>query len=86
VNLILQGRIVAAWADLLERECRQLIASGCHVALDLSEVFYIGRSGCEALSRLGKAGARIFGCSPLIAATLEQAGIVGGAELKVGGA
>jgi anti-anti-sigma regulatory factor len=75
VNLILQGHIVAEWADLLERECVELGRSGRSVTLDLSEVAYIGRSGFQALSRLSGAGVGIIGCSPLIADMLELDGI-----------
>ena len=75
VSLVLQGRIVAEWADLLERECAELMLSPLRVVLDLSEVVFIGRHGVEVLGRLGRAGARIVGCTPLIAAMLEQEGI-----------
>jgi anti-anti-sigma regulatory factor len=75
VSLILLGHIVAEWADLLERECFELSRSGHTVALDLSGVVYIGRSGFEALSRLSRAGVGIIGCSPLIADILEHEGI-----------
>jgi anti-anti-sigma regulatory factor len=75
VALILQGRIVAEWADLLERECQELGRSGLRVVLDLSDVVFIGRSGLEVLGRLGREGVSISGCSPLIAAMLEQEGI-----------
>ena len=75
VTLVLHGRIVAEWADLLERECLELLRSETRVVLDLSEVVFIGRSGLEVLGRLGQAGVGIAGCSPLIAAMLEQEGI-----------
>jgi anti-anti-sigma regulatory factor len=75
VSLALQGRIVAEWADLLERECAELMRPKLRVVLDLSEVVFIGRYGVEVLGRLGRAGARIIGCTPLIAAMLEQEGI-----------
>ena len=75
VSLLLQGRIVAEWADLLERECGELMRSKLRVVLDLSEVVFIGRYGVEALGRLGRAGVRVIGCTPLIAAMLEQEGI-----------
>ena len=75
VSLVLQGRIVAEWADLLESECAELMRSRLRVVLDLSEVVFIGRHGVEALGRLGRAGARVIGCTPLIAAMLEQEGI-----------
>jgi len=75
VSLVLQGRIVAEWADLLERECAELMLSPLRVVLDLSEVVFIGRHGVEVLGRLGRAGVRVIGCTPLIAAMLEQEGI-----------
>ena len=75
VVLNLQGRIVAEWADLLERECAEPMRSGLHVVLDLSEVVLISRVGVEALGRLVRAGARVIGCTPLVGAMLEQEGI-----------
>jgi anti-anti-sigma regulatory factor len=75
VVLILEGRIVAAWADMLERVCLEAMRSGRPVVLDLSGVAFIARSGREALGRLSRAGVGITGCSPLIAEMLEQDGI-----------
>jgi anti-anti-sigma regulatory factor len=75
VTLALQGRIVAEWADLLERECADVMRSKLRVVLDLSEVVFIGRHGVETLGRLGRAGVRFTGCTPLVAAMLEQEGI-----------
>ena len=75
VVLVLQGRIVAEWADLLERECAELSRSDLLVALDLAEIVCIDRSGFEVLSRLSRAGIVITSCSPLMADTLEQEGI-----------
>jgi anti-anti-sigma regulatory factor len=72
VALLLQGRIAAEWADRLVRECEALTRSGFRVVLDLSDVVFIGRSGLEALGRLGRAGVGIVGSSPLIAAMLER--------------
>jgi anti-anti-sigma regulatory factor len=75
VTLRLQGRIVAEWAELLERECRSLMRFGHRVVLDLSDVVFIGRSGVGVLGRVSRGGVRIVGCTPLIAAMLEQEGI-----------
>lgn len=75
VELSLQGRIVGAWAALLERECLESRRSGSRVVLDLQRVVFIGRTGLEALIRLGRAGVRIVGCTPLFAAMLEHEGI-----------
>jgi anti-anti-sigma regulatory factor len=78
VTLVLQGRVLAEWADLLERECGKLVRSKSRVVLDLTEVEFIGRYGVAALGRLCLAGVRIIGCTPLIAAVLEQEGIAVG--------
>jgi hypothetical protein len=75
VDLILEGRVAGAWADLLEHECEALIERGFRVDLDLSEVVYIARAGLEALGRLDRIGIRVTGCSPLIAGVLTQEGI-----------
>lgn len=75
VVLLLQGHIVAEWAELLERECMELSRCGLRIVLDLSGVVLIGRSGLEVLGRLGRSGFPIVGCSPLIADMLEQEGI-----------
>jgi anti-anti-sigma regulatory factor len=75
VVLILEGRIVGAWAVLLERECEDLVRSGFRVILDFSDVIFISRSGVEALGRLGRAGVLIIDCPPLIAAMLAEEGI-----------
>jgi anti-anti-sigma regulatory factor len=75
VVLILEGRIVAAWAVLLERECEDLIRAGIRVVLDFSDVIFISRSGVEALGRLGRAGVLIVESPPLIAAMLAEEGI-----------
>ena len=82
VILILQGRIVAEWAEVLESECLDLIRSGIRVALDLSGVVFIARSGVHVLGRLGRIGVGIKGCSPLIADMLEQEGIAVGRNVE----
>jgi anti-anti-sigma regulatory factor len=78
VILILQGRIVAEWPEVLERECMEMIQAGLRITLELSGVVFIGRSGVEVLGRLGRAGVVMKGCSPLIADMLEQEGIAAG--------
>ena len=82
VILIIQGLIVAEWADVLERECMKLGRSGLRVALDLSGVVFIGRAGLAVLGRLDQAGVEIMGCSPLIADMLEQEGIEVGRNIE----
>jgi anti-anti-sigma regulatory factor len=73
--LALQGRFVAAWADLLERECAEAGRFGLPVALDLTEVRYVSRAGLAILARLCRGGVVLAACPPLIAEMLEQEGI-----------
>jgi len=75
VVLVLQGRLVGAWAELLESECTEAGRSGLGVVVDLSEVVFIGRSGFEVLGRLSRSGVEVIGCTPLIAAMLAQEGV-----------
>lgn len=82
VVLILQGRIVAEWADLLESECLELSRSGLRVWLDLAGVTFIGRPGVDVLGRLVRSGIEIVGCSALIADMLEQEGIEAARDIE----
>jgi anti-anti-sigma regulatory factor len=75
VILIVEGRIVGEWADLLEDVCLDRIRAGFVVVLDLSSVVFIGRRGIAALDRLVRIGTRITRCPPLIADLLEEEGI-----------
>jgi anti-anti-sigma regulatory factor len=73
--LVLEGRFVDAWADVLERECAEAERSGLAVALDLSEVRYVSPAALAAVARLCRRGVAIAACPPLIAEMLEQEGI-----------
>ena len=59
VVLLLQGYIVVEWAELLERECEELIRSGLRVVLDLSEVAFIGDSSDPRAPCDDREGARV---------------------------
>jgi anti-anti-sigma regulatory factor len=84
VILLLEGHILLEWAELLERECEALLRSGRHVALDFSRVVFIGRTGFEALRRLGRLGVEMVGCSPLVADMLEHEGITASTWKRIG--
>ena len=75
VTLIIEGHLAAECADLLEQECLAASRAGTRVALDLSGVVFIGRSGFQTLLRLSEAGIAIVACTPLIADALEHEGI-----------
>jgi anti-anti-sigma regulatory factor len=70
-TLKLEGRVVAEWAALLERECSRLLRSRAEVSLDLSAVTFVDRAGVQALERLSRKGVEIR-CRPgAVASVLE---------------
>jgi hypothetical protein len=73
--LVLQGRLVDGWAEVLERECAEAGRSDVPVALDLSALTYVSPGGLAALARLCRGGVGIDVCPPLIAEMLEQEGV-----------
>jgi anti-anti-sigma regulatory factor len=74
-TLKLEGRLVAGWAGLLERECSALRLAGRAVSLDLTRVGFVDRAGIEVLARLSRLGVEIH-CGPgLVASVLEGEGI-----------
>lgn len=75
VVLLVEGHLAAEWADLLDRESRELIRSGLDVVLDLSGVVFVSPFGIEVLSRLSHSGVEIVRCPPLIADVLGYEGI-----------
>lgn len=74
-NLKLEGRVIAEWAALLERECLDLLLSREAVKLDLAGVVFVDRAGVEVLGRLSRRGVEIHCGSTLIASVLEGEGI-----------
>lgn len=70
-NLRLEGRLVAEWAALLERECLDLLLSRGAVRLNLSGVVFVDRAGVEVLRRVSHMGVEIHCRSRLIASVLE---------------
>ena len=74
-NLRLEGRLVAEWAALLERECLDLLLSRGAVRLDLAGVVFVDRAGVEVLRRLSHMGVEIHCQSRLIASVLEGEGV-----------
>ena len=74
-TLTLEGRVVAEWAALLERECSELVRSRRPVVLDLADVTFVDRAGVQTLERLSRAGVEIR-CRPgAVACVLEGEGV-----------
>ena len=74
-TLRIEGRLVTAWAALLERECSDLLRSGGAVCLDLAGVRFVDRDGVAALARLSGAGVEILCRDGAVASVLEGEGI-----------
>jgi len=74
-TLVLEGRVATEWADLLERECSDLLRSELAVNLDLAGVTFVDRAGVRTLRRLSRKGVEIR-CRPgPVASVLEAEGI-----------
>ncbi len=52
-TLLVEGRVVAEWVSVLERECWLALQENGHVRLDLSAVTFVDGRGLAALRRLG---------------------------------
>lgn len=69
-RLRLEGRLVAQWAELLEREAAELLVDD-DVVLDLAAVGFVDRAGVEVLQRLSRAGVTVL-CRPGPVASVLQ--------------
>ena len=70
-TLRVEGRIVAEWVPVLERECWLAHADDRPVRLDLSAVTFIDRRGVAALRRLGAKEFEVIKCPEFIAELLR---------------
>ena len=74
-TLVLEGKVAAEWATLLERECSDLLRSFGSVSLDLASVSFVDQAGVRTLRRLSRTGVEIR-CRPgPVASVLEGEGI-----------
>jgi anti-anti-sigma regulatory factor len=74
-TLVLEGKVAAEWAALLERECSDLLGSGLAVSLDLAGVSFVDRAGVRTLRRLSRKGLGIRCLPGPVASVLEGEGI-----------
>ena len=74
-TLVLEGKVAAEWAALLERECSDLLGSGLAVSLDLAGVTFVDRAGVRTLAQLSRAGVEIRCRRGPVASVLEGEGI-----------
>ena len=71
--LRVEGRIVAEWVPVLERECWLALLENGHVRLDLSAVTFVDGRGVAALRRLGANALEIINCPEFIGELLRTA-------------
>lgn len=72
VRLRVEGRIVLRAASEIEHACRDALAEGLPVLLDVSGVAFVDAAGAETLAALERRTATIVGCSPFIGALLRS--------------
>ena len=74
-TLLVEGRIVSEWVELLERECGQLrLDPRRRLGLDLTAVTFIDALGVSALRRLVADGVAIVHAPDFIDALLRDDG------------
>lgn len=72
VTLKVEGRVAAAWVQVLEEECRRHRAAGRDVRLDFAEVTMVDGAGIVTLRRLTRSRVTIVEASALVLALLAE--------------
>lgn len=72
VTLKVEGRVAAAWVQVLEDECQRHRNAGRDVQLDLTEVPMVDGAGVAMLRGLTHSQVEIVKASPLIRALLAE--------------
>jgi anti-anti-sigma regulatory factor len=72
VVLKAEGRVMAEWAELLEAECRELLAAHLRVELDLGGVTYLDRGAVRMLRKLTRGALGLVNCPPLVEELLTE--------------
>jgi anti-anti-sigma regulatory factor len=72
VTLKVEGRVAAAWVQVLEDECRRHRDAGRDVRLDFTDVSMLDCVGVAMLRRLTRSRVEIVKASPLIGALLAE--------------
>ena len=70
-TLRVEGRVVAEWVPVLERECWLALQGNGHVQLDLSAVTFVDGGGVAALRHLDAKDLEIVNCPEFIGELLR---------------
>ena len=71
--LRMEGRVIGPWVAEMRRSCEQVLASGCRLMLDLSEVSFVDRDGIALFQHLRGRQVHFINCSPFLTEQLKQA-------------
>ena len=69
--LSLEGRVIGPWVDELDRACREILATGAPLTLDLREVAFVDRDGLELLRDLVDRGVSVVNCPAFVCEQLR---------------
>lgn len=67
VRLIVEGKVVGEWVEVLSQECQSLMGKKQSVLLDLSRVSFVDQDGAALLKRLADRNVPFVHCPALIA-------------------
>lgn len=70
-TLRVEGRVVADWVPVLERECWLALEENLRVRVDLSAVTFVDGRGVAALRQLGAKDLEIINCPEFIGELLR---------------
>ena len=70
LTILVEGRIISPWLEVLEAECRRELATGFAITLDLVGVTYVGPAGVTLLRQLTGEGVRLANASGVVAEML----------------
>lgn len=70
VEILVEGRVVSPWLELLEAECRRELGKERQVTLDLSGLAYVGPTGIRLLRELNCDGVELVHVPGLISQML----------------
>ncbi len=66
-RLILEGRVVGAWVQVLNQECDAMLNTKDRLSVDLSQVSFVDRDGAALLKKLADRNVQFIHCPALIA-------------------
>jgi anti-anti-sigma regulatory factor len=70
-TLKLEGKLLGPWVGELETACREALATGSPVCLDLRDLTFVDTEGARLLASVIRDGAQVTGCSGFIAGMLD---------------